>query len=109
MIERGRICWLDAARSAARRPVVVLQSDAFNRSILPTVLVAPLAQNLLLLEAPGNVLVPAKASGLKQDTVVVVSEIATLERGRLATTPAVLPEPLMGRIGDGLRLVLGLG
>ena len=88
---------------------MVLQSDAFNRSTLPTILVAPLAQNLLLLEAPGNVLIPARASGLKQDTVVVVSEIATLERSQLATTPVVLPAALMGRVAEGLRLVLDLG
>ena len=107
MIERGRICWLEAARSAARRPVVVLQSDAFNRSVLPTVLVAPLAQNLRLLEAPGNVLVPAKASGLSQDTVVVVSEIATIPRSQL--TPAGrLPSELVRRIGEGVKLALGV-
>ena len=108
MIERGRICWLEAARSAARRPVVVLQSDAFNRSVLPTVLVAPLAQNLRLLEAPGNVLVPAKASGLSQDTVVVVSEIATIPRSQLTPAGTRLPSELVRRIGEGVKLALGV-
>jgi mRNA interferase MazF len=107
VIERGRVCWLLGPRPAARRPVLVIQADAFNRSAVPTVVVVPLAQDIRLLEAPGNVLVPARASGLKQDTVVVVSEIVTLERTQLSATPAVLQDELMKRVGEGLRLVIG--
>lgn len=103
------VCWLLGPRPAARRPVLVIQADAFNRSALPTVLVVPLAQDKRLLEAPGNVLVPARSAGLEQDTVVVVSEIVPLERTRLSTTPAVLQAELMKRVGEGLRLVMGLG
>ena len=108
MIERGRICWFESERAAARRPVLVLQSDPFNRSSIPTVLVAPLAQNLALARAPGNVLLRAPGSGLPRDTVVVVSQVSTVERSRLRETPVRVEELVIGEVEEGLRLVLGL-
>ena len=108
MIERGGICWLTADRPAASRPVLVLQSEAFNRSRIPTVLVAPLAQDIRLGDAPGNVIVARAASGLPRDTVVVVSQLAAVERARLRETPVRLEEPVMALVEEGVRLVLGL-
>lgn len=108
MIERGRICWLEGERSAARRPVLVLQSDPFNRSSIPTVLVAPLAQDLRLAMAPGNVRVSAAVSGLPRDTVLVLSQVSTIERKQLRETAVRLDDSVMGVVGEGLRLALGL-
>jgi len=108
VIERGRICWLEGERSAARRPVLVLQSDPFNRSRIPTVLVVPLAQDLRLAEAPGNVRVSSAVSGLATDTVVVVSQVATVERTQLRETAVHLDDSVMGVVGEGVRLALGL-
>lgn len=108
MIERAAICWLAADRPAGSRPVLVLQSEAFNRSRIPTVLVAPLAQDLRLGDAPGNVIVKGSATGLPRDTVVVVSQLAAVERTRLRETPARLDPPVMALVEEGVRLVLGL-
>ena len=105
---RGAICWLTADRPAGMRPVLVLQSEPFNRSRIPTVLVAPLAQDLRLAEAPGNVLVSRGASGLPRDTVAVVSQLAAVERNRLRETPARLTGPGLALVDEGVRLVLGL-
>jgi len=108
VIERGGICWLAADRPAGSRPVLVLQSVAFNRSRIPTVLVAPLAQDLRLGDAPGNVIVPQGASGLPRDTVVVVSQLAAVERARLRESGTALEAPLMALVEEGVRLVLEL-
>ena len=108
MIERGGIYWLTADRPAGSRPVLVLQSEAFNRSRIPTVLVAPLAQDLRLGDAPGNVIVPRGATGLPRDTVVVVSQLAAVERERLRESGTRLTGPVMALVDQGLRLVLGL-
>ena len=108
MIERGGICWLTADRPAGSRPVLVLQSEAFNRSRIPTVLVAPLAQDQRLGDAPGNVIVKGSATGLPRDTVVVVSQLAAVERARLRETESRLDPPVMALIEEGVRLVLGL-
>ncbi|HSE53442.1 MAG TPA: type II toxin-antitoxin system PemK/MazF family toxin [Gemmatimonadales bacterium] len=108
MIARGGICWLTADRPAGSRPVLVLQSEAFNRSRIPTVLVAPLAQDLRLGEAPGNVIVTRDASGLPRDAVIVVSQLAAVERVRLRGTGARLTDPVMALVDEGVKLVLGL-
>jgi mRNA interferase MazF len=108
VIERGGICWLTADRPAGSRPVLVLQSEAFNRSRIPTVLVAPLAQDQRLGDAPGNVVLTRSATGLPRDTVVVVSQLAAVDRARLRETPARLEGPVMTLVEEGVRLVLGL-
>ncbi len=108
MIERGAVCWVESGGS--RFPVVVVQDDAFNQSRIPTVMVVPLATNLRLAEAPGNVLVPAQASGggLTREAVANVSQVLTLERRVLRETPARLSPALLEAIDGGLRLALGL-
>jgi mRNA interferase MazF len=108
VIERGGICWLTADRPAGSRPVLVLQSEAFNRSRIPTVLVAPLAQDRRLGEAPGNVIVTRDASGLPRDAVIVVSQLAAVERVRLRATGTRLTDPVMALVEEGVKLVLGL-
>jgi len=108
VIERGGICWLTTDRPAGSRPVLVLQSEAFNRSRIPTVLVAPLAQDLRLGDAPGNVIVRGGATGLPRDTVVVVSQLAAVERARLRETKTRLAGPVMELVEEGVRLVLGM-
>ena len=74
MIERGSIGWVEAGDPKDRFPVVVVQSDPFNQSKIPTVLVVPLASGTRLADAPGNVLVPASASGLPRETVAKFKE-----------------------------------
>jgi len=108
VIERGAVCWAEPPGGPGRFPVVVVQGDAFNRSRIPTVVVVPLAMNLRLLEAPGNVLVPAPASGLVREAVANVSQVLTLERRILRETPGRLDTNLLRGIDGGLRLTLGL-
>jgi len=78
VIERGQIWWADldeprGSEPGFRRPLLVVQDDAFNRSRLRTVVAVVLTSNLRLVEAPGNVLIPGKAAGLPKDSVANVS------------------------------------
>ena len=91
-----------------RRPVLVVQADAFNRSRIETVIVAGLTSNLRLLDAPGNVLVPRRASGLPKDSAANVSQVFTLDRDLLEKRTGRLPADLIRAVGNGLRLVLAL-
>jgi len=114
VIRRGEIWWVDLAEPRGsepgfRRPVVVIQSDAFNRSRIGTVVVATISSNLELGAAPGNVMLPRRASGLARASVVNVSQLVTLDRGLLAGRVRTLAAPVMARIEAGLRLVLALG
>ena len=113
VIERGDVWWADlgepdGSQPGYRRPVVIVQSDAFNRSRLRTIIAVVLVTNLRLLEAPGNVLVPAKASGLPKDSVANVSQVITLDRDFLLERAGRLRGQPMKDLEDGLRLVLGL-
>ena len=113
VVERGQIWWaeLDAPEGSEpgfRRPVLVVQSDAFNRSRLRTVIAVALTSNLRLVDAPGNVLVPAKASGLPKDSVANVSQVVTLDKDYLTDLAGRLRGALLTDVEAGLRLVLGL-
>jgi mRNA interferase MazF len=63
-----------------RRPVLVVQGDALNRSRLKTVVCVPLTSNIRWADAPGNVMLLARATGLPRDSVANVSQIITLAR-----------------------------
>jgi mRNA interferase MazF len=113
VVERGEIWWADLGEPTGsapgfRRPVLVVQSDAFNRSQLRTVLAVVLTSNLRLVEAPGNVLLPAKAAGLPKDSVANVSQIITVDRDFLTEPAGRIRGELLKDVENGLRLVLSL-
>jgi len=112
-MERGEIWWAElpdptASEPGFRRPVVIVQSNAFNRSRIRTIIAVVLTSNLRLAEAPGNVLVPASDSGLPKDSVANVSQIITVDRTFLTERGGCLPGHLIRSIDEGLRLVLSL-
>ena len=112
-MQRGQIWWaqLPAPRGSGpgyRRPVLVVQSDSFNRSRLATVVVAAITSNASLAAAPGNVLLGRPASGLPKPSVVNVSQLLTLDRTMLTESVKTLPRAEMTAVDNGLRLVLGL-
>ena len=91
-----------------RRPVLVVQADSFNRSRLRTVLGVVLTSNTRLLDAPGNVLVPAGDSGLTKDSVANVTQIVTLDEDFLSKRSGRIATRVMARVDAGLKLVLDL-
>ena len=112
MIAQGDIWWaeLGAPGGSApgfRRPVVVVQGDSFNRSRIATVVCAPLTSNLRWADAPGNVLLPARATGLSKDSVANVSQLVTLDRGVLDEHVMKLSRRRVEMILSGVDVVLG--
>jgi mRNA interferase MazF len=113
VIERGEVWWADLDEPAGsepgyRRPVLVVQADAFNRSRLQTTIAVVLTSNLRLVDAPGNVLVPKAASGLPKDSIANVSQVVTLDRDFLMERTGKLPIRLLVAVDAGLKLVLDL-
>lgn len=113
VIERGQIWWADlgdadGSEPGFRRPVLIIQNDAFNRSRLRTVVAVVMTTNLRLVEAPGNVLIPARTSGLPRDSVANVSQVITVDRDFLTTVAGRIRGQLLKDIEGGLRLVLAL-
>jgi mRNA interferase MazF len=112
-VQRGEVWWVDfglpfGSEPAFRRPAVVVQADAFNRSRLATVLLVPLTRTLEWAKAPGNVLLRAKHTGLKHPSVANVSQLAVSDRRRLIERVGTLPNLAMNQLDEGLRQVLGL-
>ena len=110
-MERGEIWWTgveepEGSGPGFRRPVLIVQTDGFNRSLISTTIVAALTSNTRLADAPGNVLLPAKASGLPKDSVVNVSQILTLDKSSLSVRVGRLPARYMRAVTEGLKLVL---
>lgn len=88
--------------------MLVVQSNAFNRSRLATVTVVALTANLRLVDAPGNVLLASRVSGLPRDSVANVSQVLTIDRRRLTERVRRLPPRLLAQVDNGLRLALAL-
>lgn len=112
VISQGEVWWADLGEPAGsapgfRRPVVVVQSDSFNRSRISTVICVPLTSNLRWADAPGNVLLTADITGLAKDSVANVSQPVTLDRRTLSEPAGRLPDAKLELILFGLDIVLG--
>lgn len=112
MIAQGEVWWADLGEPAGpepgfRCPVVVVQSDAFNRSRIATVVCVVLASNLRWAEAPGNVLLSATLTGLPKDSVANVSQLVTLDREALTERVGVLPAKKLELVLLGIDIVFG--
>ncbi len=113
VVERGQIWWADlgepdGSEPGYHRPVLIVQSDAFNRSRIHTVIAIVLSTNAGLVDAPGNVLLPAKASGLRKDSVANVSQVITVDRDFLMELAGRVRGQFLTDVENGLRLVLDL-
>ncbi|OHD70375.1 MAG: mRNA interferase MazF2 [Spirochaetes bacterium RBG_16_49_21] len=113
MVSRGEVWWTDLpapvkSEPGFKRPVVVVQSDSFNQSKINTVVCAVITSNLHLSEAPGNILLPSRSSGLPKDSVINVSQIITIDKSFLSEKAGELNRKVMNKVDQGLRLVLSL-
>jgi mRNA interferase MazF len=113
VIARGSIHWMQLGEAhgsapAKLRPVLVVQSDSFNSSKIGTAIVATITSNTQLAQLPGNVFVPASASGLPKDSVVNLSQLVTADKTDLFDHVGQLPHYLVDEVDVALRRVLAL-
>jgi len=112
VIAQGDVCWADmsdpiGSAPGFRRPVVVVQGDALNRSRLATVVCVPLTSNLRWADAPGNVLLTARATGLPKDSVANVSQIVAIDRSLLGDRTGRISKGRLDLVFAGIDIVLG--
>ena len=104
----GRYWRADWLGAGYRRPVVVVQCDAMNRSRIGTIVCVPLTSNLKWANAPGNVLLKARLTGLPKDSVANVSLIVALDKDQLTERSGKLPSRQLETIFfAGIDVVLG--
>lgn len=112
-MQRGEIWWAalpspSASEPGYKRPLLIIQSDDFNRSKIRTVVAVVITSNLRLASAPGNVLLPRRASGLPKKSVANVSQLITVDKFFLTQKAGNLPPDILREIEAGIRLVLSL-
>lgn len=112
VVAQGDVCWADLPAPVGsgpgfRRPVLVVQGDAFNRSRLATVVCVPLTSNLKWADAPGNVQLPARSTGLSKDSVANVSQIVTIDRNLLTERVGRVSKAQLELVFAGVDLVMG--
>ncbi len=112
-MKRGQIWWAElpeptASEPGYKRPVIVVQADEFNNSLINTVIVVAITSNLRLADAPGNLYIPKSKTGLGKDSVANVSQVVTLDKSFLKEQISQLDRVTIQQLDEGLQLVLSL-
>lgn len=112
MISQGETWWADlsdpvGSEPGFRRPVLIVQGDALNQSRIATVICVPLTSNLKWADAPGNVVLKARTTGLPEDSVANVSQIVSVDRDMLTERSGKLRRQQLELVFAGIDLVLG--
>jgi len=112
VISQGEIWWADlpdpvGSGPGFRHPIVVIQSDAFNRSRIATVVCVPLTSNTRLAEVPGNVLLTRAETGLPKDSVANASQVVTLDKALLTERVGKVSRTKLALVHAALDTVLG--
>jgi len=112
VISQGDVWWADlpvpvGSGPGFRRPVVVIQSDAFNRSRIATVVCVPLTTNTQWLNVPGNVLLSSHVTNLPEDSVANASQVIAIDKDLLFDHVGKLPRAKLELVLAGLDAVLG--
>ena len=113
VIRRGEILWASlpapsGSEPGYRRPVIILQSDDFNKSRISTVIGVVLTSNIKLAQAPGNVLLSKKQTGLSKESVANISQIITVDKDYFTEKIGTLKDNLLKQVEEGIRLILCL-
>lgn len=111
-IAQGEVWWADLGEPLGsgpgyRRPVLVVQGDAFNRSAISTVVCVPLTSNVKWAGAPGNVPLKPRDSGLPKESVANVSQVVALDRVVLVERVAKVSAAKLDLVLRGIDVVLG--
>jgi mRNA interferase MazF len=112
-VHRGELWWASLGEpvgsgSGFRRPVLIVQSNEFNDSAIRTTICAAVTSNLRLADAPGNVRLTKKASGLYKESVVNTSQLITLDKRRLTSRIGRVPSETLRDVEAGIKLVLAI-
>ena len=112
VVAQGEVWWADLPDPSGsgpgfRRPVLVLQSDALNRSRLATVVCVPLTSNLRWADAPGNVRLRARSTGLPKDSVANLSQVIAVDKTLLSERVGRVSRTHLQLLFAGLDVVLG--
>ena len=112
-MRRGEIWWASlpeptGSGAGFRRPLLIVSANSFNDSGISTIVAAVVTSNLRLADAPGNVRLPVKGTGLAKVSVANVSQIITVDKTFLTERIGKLNPRLLAEVDAGLRIVLSV-
>ena len=113
VIKRGEIWWAELPEPVGsgpgyKRPILIIQSNEFNKSNINTVIAAVITSNLRLAAAPGNLLLTPGKSKLPKESVINVSQVITVDKSFLSEKVHTLSSKIMTQVDESLKLVLKL-
>lgn len=111
-IKRGNIFYADldptkGREQAGRRPVIVIQNNVGNE-MSSTIIIAPLTTKKFSKEYPTNVHIEKGTASLKEDSVVLLSQIRTIDKNRLERKIGSLSGEMLARVDEAIKISLGL-
>ena len=109
-VNQGDIYWVPLKEPGGSEPGyihphVVIQENVINRSRIHTVVVCALTTNLKRAKAPGNVLLETGEANLPKQSVVVVSQVSTVEKTQLGEYIGSLTPQRVTQILAGMRFL----
>ncbi|MCL2480105.1 MAG: type II toxin-antitoxin system PemK/MazF family toxin [Spirochaetaceae bacterium] len=108
---KGEIWWANlpatpyGSEPGYRRPVLIIQNDAFNRSNIKTTICAVITSNIKLAQIPANILLEKTISGLDRTSVINFSQIITIDKSRLTEQVLMLPKDYIVKINESIRYI----
>jgi mRNA interferase MazF len=112
-MRRGEIWWASLPEPAGsgpglRRPLLIVSANSFNDSGINTVVATVITSNVRLADAPGNVRLPSRGTGLAKPSIVNVSQMITVDKSFLTERVGRVTGRHLVEVDDGLRLVLSI-
>ena len=110
VVKQGDIYWVSLEGPSGlepgyAHPHVVIQDDVINRSRINTVVVCALTTNLKRANAPGNVLLEIGEANLPKQSIVVVSQVSTIDKAQLGEYIGSLTKQRINQILTGMRFL----
>ncbi|MCW1968461.1 MAG: type II toxin-antitoxin system PemK/MazF family toxin [Anaerolineae bacterium] len=111
VIRQGDLYWVDlgdpiGSGPGFRHPHVVVQNDVFNQSRINTVVVCALSSNIKRASVPGNVALKSGEGGLPKESVVIVSQLFTVDKTQLEEYIGRLSAKRVRQILDGINMLI---
>jgi mRNA interferase MazF len=107
----GDVWWADLGEPESapghRRPVLVVQGDALDRSRIGTIVCVPLTSNLKWKDAPGNMLLSKQTTGLEKDSVANVSLLVAIDKHQFVDHVGRISRRQLERVLSGMDVILG--
>jgi len=110
VVNQGDIYWVrleepSGSDAGYAHPHVVIQDNVINHSRINTVVLCALTTNSKRANMPGNVLLETGEANLPRQSIVVVSQVSTVDKTQLGEYIGSLDQQRINQILAGMRFL----